>query len=95
MGKTVTGLEEAGFEVRHVESLREHYALTCRAWVSNLERNWNEARAEAGAARTRIWLLYMAGSALHFETNRISLHQILAVKPDGVRSGMPLRPVFE
>ncbi len=95
MGKTVTGLEDAGFEVRHVESLREHYALTCRAWVSNLERNWDEAVAEAGAARTRMWLLYMAGSALHFETNRISLHQILAVKPDGVRSGMPLRPVFE
>jgi cyclopropane-fatty-acyl-phospholipid synthase len=37
----------------------------------------------------------MAGSALHFETNRTSLHQVLAVRPDGTRSGMPLRPVFE
>lgn len=95
VGKIVSGLQQAGFEARHMESLREHYALTCRAWVSNLERNWDDAVAEAGGARTRIWRLYMAGSALHFEANRTNLHQILAVKPDGGRSGMPLRPVFE
>ena len=95
VGTVVSGLQEAGFEARHMESLREHYALTCRAWVGNLERHWDEAVAEAGAARTRVWRLYMAGSALHFESNRTSLHQILAVKPYGPRSRMPLRPVFE
>jgi cyclopropane-fatty-acyl-phospholipid synthase len=95
VGKMVSGLEHAGFEARHMESLREHYALTCRAWVSNLERNWDEAVAEAGAERARVWRLYMAGSALHFESNRTGLHQVLAVRPDGHRSGMPLRPVFE
>ena len=39
----IEALEGAGFEVRDVESLREHYALTLRAWVGNLEANWDEA----------------------------------------------------
>jgi cyclopropane fatty-acyl-phospholipid synthase-like methyltransferase len=51
----------------HVESLREHNALTLRAWVENLERHWDEAVAEVDEARARIWRLYMAGSALSFE----------------------------
>ena len=59
-------IEGAGFEVRDVESLREHYALTLRAWVANLERNWTAAVAATSAARARIWRLYMAGSALAF-----------------------------
>jgi cyclopropane-fatty-acyl-phospholipid synthase len=95
VGAVVSGLHETGFEVRHVESLREHYALTCRAWVKNLEGHWDEAAAEAGEARARIWRLYMAGAALNFEANRTNLYQVLAVKPDGGRSGLPLRPVFE
>ncbi len=95
VGKVVSGLQAAAFEARHLESLREHYALTLRAWVANLEANWEEAVAEAGLARTRLWHLYMAGSALHFETNLTNLHQVLVVRPDRGRSGMPLRPVFE
>ena len=47
--------------------MREHYALTLRAWVANLERSWDEAVLEAGEARARIWRLYMAASALNFE----------------------------
>ena len=43
MAAMVEALEEAGFEVRDVESLREHYALTLRAWVANLEANWDKA----------------------------------------------------
>ncbi len=95
VGKVVSGLQAAGFEARHMESLREHYALTLRAWVENLEANWDEAVAEAGPARTRLWHLYMAGSAVHFEANLSNLHQVLVVKPEHGRSGMPLRPVFE
>jgi cyclopropane-fatty-acyl-phospholipid synthase len=83
-------IEGAGFEVRDVESLREHYALTLRAWVANLERDWTAAVAATSAARARIWRLYMAGSALAFEGNRIGVNQVLAVRPSARgSSGMP------
>ena len=83
-------LESAGFEVRDVESLREHYADTLRAWVSNLERHWDEAVALSSQGRARIWQLYTAGSALGFESNRLGLNQVLAVKPTPLgASGFP------
>lgn len=90
MAGMVEALEAAGFEVRDVESLREHYALTLRAWVANLEANWERAVQLTSAGRARVWRLYMAGSALAFEGNRIGVNQVLAVRPDvrGV-SGMP------
>ncbi len=92
VGTVVSQLQHRGFEVRHLENLREHYALTLRAWVRNLEKNWDAAVEQAGAPRARIWRLYMAGSALNFEAGRTQVHQVLAVKPDGGRSAMPLRP---
>ena len=94
VGSVVTAIQRAGFEARHVESLREHYALTLRAWSANLERDWDEAVAEVGAARARIWRLYIAASALNFEDGNTQIHQVLAVKGDNGRSGMELRPSF-
>lgn len=92
LGTTVTQLERAGFEVRDVESLREHYALTLRQWVANLEADWNRAVRLAGPGRARVWRLYMAASALTFERNGIGVNQVLAVRtaPSG-ESGLPLR----
>lgn len=90
METMINALEGAGFEVRDVESLREHYALTLRAWVTNLEDNWQEAVRCSSAGRARIWRLYMAGSALGFTANRLGVNQILAVKCDEQgHSGMP------
>jgi cyclopropane-fatty-acyl-phospholipid synthase len=90
VGTVVSVLQEVGFEVRDAESLREHYARTLRAWVANLETNWGEAVASAGAARARIWRLYMAGCAANFEQGRTMIHQVLGVR-QGARgaSGMP------
>jgi cyclopropane-fatty-acyl-phospholipid synthase len=85
-----TAIEDAGFEVRDVEALREHYALTLRHWVRNLETHWDGAVALAGAGRARVWRLYMAGSAVSFEAGRIGVNQTLAVRQDDGRSGMPL-----
>jgi cyclopropane-fatty-acyl-phospholipid synthase len=83
-------LESAGFEVRDVESLREHYADTLRAWVANLEHNWDQAVRLSSAGRARVWRLYMAGSAIAFQSNRIGVNQVLAVKPGpGGTSGIP------
>ncbi|MEU6366099.1 class I SAM-dependent methyltransferase [Streptomyces sp. NPDC046931] len=93
LGTTVTQLERAGFEVRDVESLREHYALTLRGWVANLEAQWGRAQALAGPGRARVWRLYMAACALAFERNRIGVNQVIAVRtPDTGTSGLPLRP---
>src|SRR6476661_2633354 len=88
----VGAAELAGFEVRDVESLREHYARTLRAWITNLERDWDGAVAAAGEGRARVWRAYMAGAALGFDAGRISIHQTLAVVPDAHgASGMPWR----
>jgi cyclopropane-fatty-acyl-phospholipid synthase len=92
VGSVVSTLQQAGFEARHLESLREHYALTLRQWVANLEEGWDEAVAEVGPGRARIWRLYMAGSALGFEAGRLQVHQLLGVRPKRGDSGIPLRP---
>ncbi|MDQ1727593.1 MAG: cyclopropane-fatty-acyl-phospholipid synthase [Frankiaceae bacterium] len=95
IGTMTSAIEEAGFEVRDVQALREHYALTLRAWVRNLQERWDEAVSLSSEGRARVWLLYMAGSAIGFETNRLGVTQVLAVKPQasGV-AGIPLRPTW-
>ncbi|AJC57943.1 Cyclopropane-fatty-acyl-phospholipid synthase [Streptomyces sp. 769] len=92
VGQTVGQLEEAGFEVRDVEAIREHYALTLRRWVANLEDHWSEAVRLTSPGRARVWRLYMAASALSFERNRIGVNQVLAVRtPDSGAPALPLR----
>lgn len=93
-GELQVAMNDAGFEIRHQENLREHYALTLRHWGANLEENWDEAVAEAGLGTARVWQLYMAGCVLGFERDVVQLHQILGVKQDGTDSHMPLRPDF-
>ncbi|OAA20029.1 cyclopropane-fatty-acyl-phospholipid synthase [Frankia sp. EI5c] len=94
IGALTTLMQGGGFEVRHIENLREHYALTLRAWVSNLEEHWDEAVALVGAGRARVWRLYMAGSALSFEAGLSQIHQVLGVRPDAGASHQPLRPSY-
>ncbi|GIH05461.1 cyclopropane-fatty-acyl-phospholipid synthase [Rhizocola hellebori] len=92
-GYLLSLMTDTGFEVHHEENLREHYAMTLAAWSANLDEHWEEAVAEVGERKARIWKLYLAGSRWGFDRNNIQLHQILGVKlgPDH-RSGMPLRP---
>jgi cyclopropane-fatty-acyl-phospholipid synthase len=93
VGSVISALQDRGLEVRHMENLREHYALTLRRWVANLEANWDDAVAETSEGRAKVWRLYMAGSAVLFEDNRIHVDQVLAVKtPESGRSSIPLRP---
>ena len=89
-------MQDVGLEVRHEENLREHYALTLKAWCKNLVDNWDACVAEAGEGTARVWGLYMAGSRLGFERNVVQLHQVLGVKlgPKGA-ADVPLRPWWE
>ncbi len=90
VGRVVLAMQAAGFEVRDLESLREHYALTLRAWVANLEAQWGRAVELVGEARARVWRLYMAASAIGFEDGGLGLHQVLGVVADADGgSGMP------
>ena len=79
-----------GFEVRDVENLREHYVLTLRHWVRNLENHAEQARQATDESTYRIWRLYMAGSAHAFETGQLNVYQILLAKAKDGRSGLPL-----
>jgi cyclopropane-fatty-acyl-phospholipid synthase len=89
-------MEDEGFEVRHQENLREHYALTLAQWNANLSKHWDECVELAGRGTARVWGLYLAGSRLGFERNEIQLHQVLASRTSSEgASGFELRPQFE
>lgn len=84
--------EDCGFEVRDVESLREHYALTLRHWVRRLEANHIQALRYVEEPTYRVWRLFMSGSAHGFARGRLNIYQALLVKrgPCG-ESGLPLQ----
>ena len=92
VGTIVSAMQNQGFEIRHAESLREHYARTLTGWCDNLDAHWDDAVAEVGKGRARVWALYMAGSRLGFERRTIELHQVLGVRTGDGDAGMPLRP---
>jgi cyclopropane-fatty-acyl-phospholipid synthase len=94
-GYLATLIQDTGFELRHQENLREHYAMTLAGWCANLDDHWDEAVAEVGEGTARVWGVYMAGSRLGFERNEIQLHHVLATKTDGDgQADYPLRPTF-
>lgn len=86
----LTGAEEAGFEVRDVENLREHYFFTLVQWLRRLEAKEAKAKELVGELKYRIWRLYLAGSAHYFRGGKLDLYQSLLVKTADGKSGMPL-----
>lgn len=95
VGRIQVAVQDAGLEVRHVENLREHYAMTLKGWCDNLVENWDECLKEVTLGRAKVWGIYMAGSRLAFERNEIELHHVLAVKTDDKGdANWPLRPTW-
>jgi cyclopropane-fatty-acyl-phospholipid synthase len=83
-------IDAAGFEIRDVHAMREHYVRTVAAWYDEFGRRWDEAVDLVGVEQARVWRLYLIGGALSFEENRMGVDQILSVKPTrSGRSGMP------
>ena len=82
--------EEAGFELRDLENLREHYFLTLCQWLRRLEASAEQARSVVGELKYRIWRLFLAGSAYYFQSGKLDLYQSLLVKNCDGKSGMPL-----
>ena len=91
IGEVVTAAERAGFEVRDLESLREHYAETLAVWLARLEARFDEAVAIAGERRARLFRLYLAGSAVGFRLGRTSVYQLLLARRTerGHAEGLP------
>jgi cyclopropane-fatty-acyl-phospholipid synthase len=87
----IAAAEGSGFEVRDVESLREHYAMTLRHWVRSLEEKTVEATELVGNHTFRVWRLYMSASANAFAKAAINVIQTLLAKPDAYgHSNIPL-----
>jgi len=78
----IASAERSGFELRDVESLREHYTLTLRHWVRRLEEHHDQDAALVGEETYRVWRLYMSASAYGFRTGRIGIIQSLLAKPN-------------
>jgi cyclopropane-fatty-acyl-phospholipid synthase len=91
LGSIVRSAESVGFEVRDIESLREHYMMTLRAWNMCLERRKSDAIKLVGERTYRVWRLYMSAGAYSFRTGGINIVQTLLSKPaPGGRAGVPL-----
>ena len=88
---TIAAAEGAGFETRDVESLREHYMMTLRAWIARLGRNAERAVALTDEWTYRTWRFYMTAAAFGFRIGRLNVVQTLLSKPDAAgRSKLPL-----
>lgn len=91
VSSVMASAERVGFELRDVESLREHYAMTLRHWIAGLEAHSDQLIKIAGERIYRVWRLYMSSGAFGFSSGRMNLIQALLVKPDREgRSEMPL-----
>jgi cyclopropane-fatty-acyl-phospholipid synthase len=83
--------EEAGFEVRDVEQLREHYALTLMAWFDRLRGADAEVRRVVGEPTVRAFEVYLVGMAHHFRMGNLQIHQSLLARPAQGDAELPLR----
>lgn len=93
LSETLGFLERAGFEIRNVQALREHYVRTVDAWLQTFESHYAEAVAMVGEEMARVWRLYLVGGGLSFEEGRMGVDQILAVRPSpSGTSSMPPTP---
>ncbi|HET6209736.1 MAG TPA: cyclopropane-fatty-acyl-phospholipid synthase family protein [Jatrophihabitans sp.] len=93
VSETLGFLERAGFEIRDVQALREHYVRTVQDWLDTFEARYADAVAMVGEELARVWRLYLVGGGLSFEEGRMGVDQILAVRPSaGGDSAMPPTP---
>jgi cyclopropane-fatty-acyl-phospholipid synthase len=95
--ETLGLVDAAGFEVRDVHVLREHYVRTIEAWLATFEERFDDVVALVGMEQARVWRLYLVGGALAFEQNRMGVDQVLAVRaePNGASAYPPTRSGWE
>ncbi len=82
LAMVIAAAEGSGFDIRDVENLREHYAMTLRHWIRRLESSADAIIRLIGERTYRTWRLYMSGCASRFASGRMALDQVLLAKPD-------------
>lgn len=87
---TLSAAVQSGFEIRDLESLREHYMITLRHWRRRLEVHHDEICRITDEPTYRIWRLNHAGSAYGFQTGQLSVYQVLLIKSGRGESNLPL-----
>ena len=94
ISRTIDHLDVAGFEIRDVEAMREHYVRTVEHWSATLESRWDEIVALVGEQTARVWRLYLIGGAVSFAEGRMGVDQVLAVRSSsgGTRDMPRTRP---
>ena len=90
IGSLLSAVEQSGFEVRDVESLREHYALTLRHWLNRLEAGHDKAAQIVGEQTYRVFRLYLSAFAARFRSGLFDVYQTLLLKSKDGESGLPL-----
>lgn len=89
ISRTLAHSEAAGFELRDVESLREHYIRTSQLWRQAIENRAKEIEAITSVMTVRIFRLYLAGFTSEFQRGRLNVYQTLLSKPADGESRMP------
>lgn len=86
LSRVIREISAVGLETADIEDLRPHYARTLGLWTDRLEERRLDVIDIAGAARYRIWRIYLAGMGIAFERNWLSVAQVLTYKP---QNGLP------
>lgn len=82
IGTVLRTLQAGGLEAFDVENLRRHYARTLRCWSQAYEAGAERIRPLVSERQWRIWRVYLAGCAWAFESDQVSLYQVLC-RPAG------------
>ncbi|CAG2148367.1 hypothetical protein LMG31506_03810 [Cupriavidus yeoncheonensis] len=89
IGLVLKTMQEGGLEAFDVELLRRHYAQTLRHWADNFEAHSSAIRDMVGEKKYRIWRVYLAGCAHAFDTDTMSIYQVVCHKAGEPSSGIP------
>ena len=78
--QTVRFVQDAGFEVRHVEAMREHYVRTAEHWLRHARADFDDFVALTGRGGGPGLAAVSGRRRAGFEQGRMGVDQILAAK---------------
>ncbi|KAJ5281718.1 secondary metabolism biosynthetic enzyme [Penicillium angulare] len=80
LGMYISLVENAGFEVKSVDTIGIHYAATIWRWYDIWKGNEAEVTAKYGARWYRIWLYFLSSATIQARNGGATAYQITLVK---------------